>query len=462
MLRPIYILLLHLHPRFFRDQFAGEMLWIFDQNAASRRPALLLDALQSLTVQWMLRSEFDETQVPTPADRVPAFYTIGSEIPPAGALLNGVLGSIIVFALACIALAHSAGHGRVYTYYGSDFHAGPPTYGDVPANQPAQSSGPPAPGLLARFAAVLRKSPPTPPNSQTGQASPASLPMAVGPGVPTPPKAILYFKVVPVLAALDTDHDGELSAQEIDNAPTVLATLDQNHDGSLDAEEAGRHPLRNPPTYSFESLMKYDRNGDGKLQRSEVPGNMRGVFIEFDTNHDGVLSQKEVHNLVDRLNSPRQAKLRLKADRLARIEFMRMEPVLGVLDADHDGAISAIEIRNAPAALRTLDRNHDGRLTFDELSRTPLETEVAIIFRLDTNFDGKISRLERENEFGRHIAALLDDADRDGDGYVTWDELTREIQRRADLNHDGEVTWEELMRARRSGALYGPPPVGRP
>jgi hypothetical protein len=39
---------------------------------------------------------------------------------------------------------------------------------------------------------------------------------------------------------------------------------------------------------------------------------------------------------------------------------------MAVLDANHDGILSAEEIQNAPAALLMLDRNHDGQLTPDE------------------------------------------------------------------------------------------------
>jgi len=37
----------------------------------------------------------------------------------------------------------------------------------------------------------------------------------------------------PVLAALDTDHDTEISATEIQNAPAALKRLDLNGDGQL-------------------------------------------------------------------------------------------------------------------------------------------------------------------------------------------------------------------------------------
>ncbi|MEP0842407.1 MAG: hypothetical protein HRF43_06815 [Phycisphaerae bacterium] len=42
-------------------------------------------------------------------------------------------------------------------------------------------------------------------------------------------------------------------------------------------------------------------------------------------------------------------------------------PLMRALDADQDGALSARELANAPAALATLDANKDGRLTRDEL-----------------------------------------------------------------------------------------------
>ncbi len=41
----------------------------------------------------------------------------------------------------------------------------------------------------------------------------------------------------PVLAALDADHDGEISAWEIEHAAQSLKKLDRNHDGYLTADE---------------------------------------------------------------------------------------------------------------------------------------------------------------------------------------------------------------------------------
>jgi hypothetical protein len=42
-------------------------------------------------------------------------------------------------------------------------------------------------------------------------------------------------------------------------------------------------------------------------------------------------------------------------------------PLIGALDANHDGEIDAKEIENAAVALKALDKNGDGKLTADEI-----------------------------------------------------------------------------------------------
>lgn len=45
------------------------------------------------------------------------------------------------------------------------------------------------------------------------------------------------MRFIPATAALDTDQNGELTADEIANASASLMKLDQNGDGTLTAEE---------------------------------------------------------------------------------------------------------------------------------------------------------------------------------------------------------------------------------
>lgn len=57
MTRTLYRALLWLHPAAFRQEFADEMLWIFDQATANEGAAgLFFDGLISLSRQWLLRS----------------------------------------------------------------------------------------------------------------------------------------------------------------------------------------------------------------------------------------------------------------------------------------------------------------------------------------------------------------------------------------------------------------------
>ena len=57
MIRALYCSLLRLHPRRFREHFAEEMFWIFDEVPTTRERAYLLcDGFNSLARQWVIRS----------------------------------------------------------------------------------------------------------------------------------------------------------------------------------------------------------------------------------------------------------------------------------------------------------------------------------------------------------------------------------------------------------------------
>lgn len=58
------------------------------------------------------------------------------------------------------------------------------------------------------------------------------------PGGPGGPDGQRHHRMVPpVIAALDADHDGVISAAEIADASKALLTLDKNGDGQLTREE---------------------------------------------------------------------------------------------------------------------------------------------------------------------------------------------------------------------------------
>ncbi|MGY8686375.1 MAG: hypothetical protein ACKVHP_01350, partial [Verrucomicrobiales bacterium] len=72
---------------------------------------------------------------------------------------------------------------------------------------------------------------------------------------------------------LDQDHDGELSAQEINAAPQRLRALDRDKNGILEEKEI----LRKREDSEFNSeefidrVFKHDLNGDNRVSREELP-----------------------------------------------------------------------------------------------------------------------------------------------------------------------------------------------
>ena len=183
-----------------------------------------------------------------------------------------------------------------------------------------------------------------------------------------------------LIRVLDSDHDTRLSAAEMIAAPAALLTLDRNGDGKLTAEECGANL------------------GISRLPAAEAQ----------------------------------------KARRL----FMRSNPVLLALDANHDGEISPSEIRNAEQELAQLDRDRNGSIETTEMVPGFVTAAVhRLLARLDLNRNGTIESSEL-NRTPLHSPLIA--ADIDGDGVVTFEELTNEILYRAGRHKDGVVTQEDL------------------
>ncbi len=112
--------------------------------------------------------------------------------------------------------------------------------------------------------------------------------------------------VSPVLQALDTDGDGELSAKEIENATTALKTLDKDKDGKLAGEElrptiANRGPgsASGIAQQMVTQFMTFDKNGDGKLSKEELPERMQVLLDRADANKDGFVDRAELTTIAE-------------------------------------------------------------------------------------------------------------------------------------------------------------------
>jgi Ca2+-binding EF-hand superfamily protein len=108
-----------------------------------------------------------------------------------------------------------------------------------------------------------------------------------------PGGAAAMMRQDPLLNALDTDHDGIISAAEIAAASTSLLVLDVDHDGTITAQEM-RPRQQTPADRVAHMLDEFDTNKDGKLSREEVPDGMRPQFSTIDKNGDGFLDKDEL------------------------------------------------------------------------------------------------------------------------------------------------------------------------
>jgi hypothetical protein len=111
-----------------------------------------------------------------------------------------------------------------------------------------------------------------------------------GPGRHRPPP-------LPLVLALDSNHDGVIDAAEIANASAALLTLDKHGAGVLTTNEylppmppdappdAPRPPL--PPI-----VKALDANGDGVIDAAEI-ANASAALLTLDKNGDGVLTRDE-------------------------------------------------------------------------------------------------------------------------------------------------------------------------
>lgn len=125
-----------------------------------------------------------------------------------------------------------------------------------------------------------------------------------------------------------------------------------------------------------------------------------------------------------------------RGDRDGRRGFrMPPPPLMRVLDADHNGELSAKEVKNASKALSSLDRNGDKKLSreelrprFDRRGRRPgpprefsSEEFVERFLQRDENEDGKISKEEYPERWRDHF----DRVDGNDDGFLDRAELKR-------------------------------------
>ncbi len=276
LLRRVYRLLLFAYPPDFRRRYGREMEQVVSDRcrALIQKPSLpdFLSFGANVGSDWVITTIREGiASMRTPAQvrattglglhDAPIFYTCGSEMPRPDALIQGMILSVAVFATVTFLLGHS-GDRRIFligSHHASRSHL-----------------------LRANTSAV----PSARPDSE----------VKVDP-YPDEPPIFPYFKLMPVLRALDADHDNVISAAEIANAPSTLSQLDNNHDGKLSAEECGYRFGKRDFRFAFMRmhpvLAALDADHDGEISWSEIK-HSAAALRTLDRDGDGKLTPDEL------------------------------------------------------------------------------------------------------------------------------------------------------------------------
>jgi hypothetical protein len=324
------------HPEQFRQRFGDEMLEAFDMaRGRSEQLELLLDAAASFTRQWVLRTDFHEPWQPATADG-PVYEPVKlRQIEPYKpnrvALAEGGLAAVLLLFGVVGAINHGGGKIRSFV-----IGMRRPGFGLIKVNRAAFEGQPliaadvardledplrpfarsyfkivhvlPAldadgdltisPDEMSGAPAALRKLD----RNRDGRLSAEECGFLMpgdfsGTDKQLAPYRREFMRENPILAALDTDGDGVLSATEIANSAAALRSLDFENTGRLTPYDLLPHP---GVSVAAALIARFDTNDSGVIAIQGLPKDdpdlesVRAILMSADRNRDGMVTRGEL------------------------------------------------------------------------------------------------------------------------------------------------------------------------
>ncbi|MFC1642006.1 hypothetical protein ACFL5O_04865 [Myxococcota bacterium] len=220
-----------------------------------------------------------------------------------------------------------------------------------------------------------------------------------------------------VVAACSGTEDPLVTTTSV--SPVIAST-------SEGAEPQERRRSGRPGPEEF--AKRFDQNGDGQVQLSELPPRARQRIGQADSNGDGVLSQDEIA----------QGMSKRRAERFARA------------DHDGDGKLTESEVGSSWwSRMRAADADSDGAVTRAELDQAHAQGKLGPHGSRGRHGKGMRGR-------GCPAGRMFDHMDANGDGRLEPTEVPARMWAHleaADADGDGAVSRAEADQAREQGKL---------
>ncbi len=190
----------------------------------------------------------------------------------------------------------------------------------------------------------------------------------------------------------------------------------QQPSGSTTAAANGTTVAANDHATRF--VQRFDKNGNGKVELTELPERMQKHLASADTNKDGAITVLELKAHAE----ARKEEMWKRADKNGdgALDASEVGPEhwehIKVADADGNGSVTKAEMEQAHASGK-LAMMHHGK--WGEGPRGERPSPEAMFQHMDKNGDGVIKADEVDPRFWAHISK----ADTNGDGAVSQDEL---------------------------------------